>query len=40
MIDAVLAMFAWTQFGAATVTVRQGDAAGRPLRGSTMWCIS
>ena len=36
-IAAVLAVFAATQVDAATVTVRQVSAAGRPVRGSTMW---
>src|SRR4029078_4928185 len=38
--DAVLATFAATQVLAATLTVRQGDFAGRPVRGSTRWCSS
>ena len=36
-IAAVLATFASTHVAAATVTVRQGVTAGRPVRGSTMW---
>jgi len=34
---AVAAALAAAQLAAATVTVRQGDAAGRPVAGSRMW---
>ena len=37
---AVLAVLAATQVRAATVTVRHGPSAGRPVRGSTRWCRS
>jgi hypothetical protein len=36
MIDAVLAMLASAQVAAATLTVRQQERAGRPVRGSMM----
>jgi len=39
MIDAVLAMLASAQVAAATLTVRQQERAGSPVRGSMMWCI-
>ena len=39
-IAAVLAVLASTHDAAATVTVRHGEAAGLPVRGSTMWCSS
>ena len=38
--DTVLATFASTHVFAATVTVRHGDSAGRPVRGSTRWWSS
>ena len=38
MIAAVLAVLASTQVAAATDTVRQYTGAGRPVRGSRMWC--
>ena len=37
-IDAVLAVFASTQVAAVTDTVRQGEAAGSPVRGFSTWC--
>ena len=40
MIAAVEAALASAQLAAATLTVRHGPAAGRPVRGSTMWCIT
>jgi hypothetical protein len=39
MIAAVLAMLASAQLAAATLTVRQTDSAGWPVRGSMRWCI-
>src|SRR5882724_4383143 len=38
MIAAVAAVFASAQVAAATETVRHTGAAGRPVRGSRMWC--
>ena len=38
MMAAVAATLASTQFAAVTVAVRHHGAAGRPVRGSTMWC--
>ena len=38
MIAVVLATFAASAVGAATDTVRHTGGAGRPLRGSRMWC--
>jgi hypothetical protein len=38
MIAAVAAVFASAQVAEATETVRQTGAAGRPVRGSRMWC--
>ena len=38
MMDAVLAMLASVQVAAATLTVRQRELAGSPVRGSMMWC--
>ena len=36
----MLAVFASTQVAAVTLTVRHGERAGRPVRGSMMWCAS
>jgi hypothetical protein len=38
MTAAVLAAFASAQLSAATETVRHTGSAGRPVRGSRMWC--